>query len=81
MGTFRKFNMGVEKIPVMTAWALSGIAEYKGKQELFTKQSPQKLKALRGYAMIESGVSFNRIEGVKVDLCRIKNLFLGDGWL
>jgi hypothetical protein len=30
------------------------------KQELFTKQSPQRLKVLREHALIESAVSSNR---------------------
>ena len=65
-------------VPVMTAWGLSSIAEYKGKQALFTKQSPQRLKALREHAMIESAVSSNRIEGVEVDPGRVMKVILGD---
>ncbi|MFQ6091757.1 MAG: hypothetical protein ACE5OR_03590 [bacterium] len=40
------------------------IAEAKCSQELFTKQSRQKLKVLREHALIESAISSNRIEGV-----------------
>jgi Fic family protein len=36
------------------------LAQALGKQELFTKQAPQKLKALREHALIESAVSSNR---------------------
>ena len=39
---------------------------YGTKQELFTKQSPQKHKVLREHALIESAISSNRIEGVEV---------------
>jgi hypothetical protein len=74
MKTFQQFNKGIDQIPVTTTWALSGIAEYKGKQELFTKQSPQVLKTLREHAIIESAVSSNRIEGVEVDPSRVKNV-------
>lgn len=33
-------------LPMSTAWLLNDIAEAKGKQELFTRPSPQVLKAL-----------------------------------
>ena len=56
-----------ENIPTSTAWLLADLGEAKGKQELFTRQSPQRLKTLREYAMIESAVSSNRIEGIQVD--------------
>jgi Fic family protein len=81
MKTFQQFNKGIEQIPVTTTWALSAVAEYKGKQELFTKQSPQKTKALREHAMIESAVSSNRIEGVEVDPSRVKSVLLGNAAL
>ena len=48
-----------------------------GKQELFTKQSPQKLKVLREHALIESAVSSNRIEGVEVDQARVGTIVFG----
>ena len=48
-----------------------------GKQELFTRQSPQKLKALREHALIESAVSSNRIEGVEVDDKRVSTVIFG----
>jgi len=34
-------------IPATTAWYLADLAEARGKQALFTKQSPQRLKVLR----------------------------------
>jgi hypothetical protein len=36
---------------------LADLGEARGKQELFTKQSPQRLKALREHALIESAAS------------------------
>jgi hypothetical protein len=45
---------------------MSDIAEAKGRQELYTKQAPQILKALREMALLESVESSNRIEGVTV---------------
>jgi len=58
-------------------WQIGDLMEYRGKQELFTRQVPQKLKALREHALIESAVSSNRIEGVEVDQKRIKTLVFG----
>jgi Fic family protein len=64
-------------IPTVTSWYLADLGEARGKQELFTRQSPQRLKVLRENAMIESAVSSNRIEGVNVDQGRIKTIFFG----
>jgi Fic family protein len=60
-----------------TAWLFNDIAEAKGKQELFTRQSPQMLKALREAAIIQSAESSNRIEGVTVAPDRLRPLVLG----
>ena len=59
-----------------TAWYLADLGEARGKQELFTRQSLQKLKLLREHALIESAISSNRIEGVEVDKSRIGTLIL-----
>ena len=53
------------------------MGEARGKQELFTRQSPQKLKALRENAIIESAVSSNRIEGVEIDQKRVGTVVFG----
>ena len=71
MITLRRFLTPLPSIPTAAAWYLSDLGEAKGKQELFTRQSPQKLKALREHALIESAVSSNRIEGVEVDRARV----------
>jgi Fic family protein len=60
-----------------SSWLLNDIAEAKGKQELFTRQSPQALKALREMALIQSAESSNRIEGVTVEPGRLRPLVLG----
>ena len=65
MMTFRK-GLRDFKLPLSTVWLMSDIAEAKGRQELYTKQAPQMLKALREMAMVESVESSNRIEGVTV---------------
>ena len=64
-------------LPMRTSWYLTDLAEARGKQELFTRQSPQKLKALREHALVESTVSSNRIEGVEVDRTRIGTIVFG----
>jgi len=62
--TLRLFAMGQAAIPPATAWYLSDLGEFRGKQELYTRQSPLRLKSLREHAMIESAVSSNRIEAM-----------------
>jgi Fic family protein len=64
-------------VPMSTSWLIADLAEAKGKQELFTKQSPQKLKILREHAIIESAVSSNRIEGVTIDQKRVGTVIFG----
>ncbi len=81
MMTFSQFSSKPETIPATTSWYLADLGEARGKQDLFTKQSPQKLKALRENAMIESAVSSNRIEGVTVDQARVRTIILGKSLL
>lgn len=81
MMTLRRFKQGVKEIPGATGWYLGDLGEAKGRQELFTKQSPQKLKALREHALVESTVSSNRIEGVVVESSRIMTVVLGKSFL
>lgn len=81
MMTFRLFMARPEMIPAATSWYLADLGEARGKQELFTKQSPQRLKVLREHALIESAVSSNRIEGVEVEPARIKTILFGKGTL
>ena len=77
MKTFQQFEKKAENIPTATAWYLADLGEARGKQELFTRQSPQKLKILREHALIESAVSSNRIEGVTVDQKRVGTVVFG----
>ncbi len=74
--TLRRFAGGGLAIPPTTAWYLSDLGEFRGKQELYTRQSPQRLKALREHAMIESAVSSNRIEGVLVEPSRVREVLV-----
>ncbi len=81
MKTLRQFSNKPETIPAITAWYLSDLGEARGRQELFTKQSPQKLKVLKEHALIESAVSSSRIEGVNVDQARVMTIVFGKSHL
>lgn len=77
MKTLQQFALKPKSIPTAVSWYLTDLAEARGKQDLFARQAPQKLKALREHALIESAVSSNRIEGVVVDQRRIGTLVFG----
>ena len=81
MMTLKKLYLELEAIPVTTSWYLTEISEAKGRQQLYTKQSPQKLKSLKEHAIIESAVSSNRIEGVEVDNKRVGTVIFGKSLL
>lgn len=74
MNSFKRDTL---ELPLSSVWLMNAISEYKGKQELYTKQSPQILKTLFETALIESAESSNRIEGVTVDYARLKPLVIG----
>jgi hypothetical protein len=77
MMTLRRLAAEQPTLPTRTTWYLTDLGEVRGKQELFTRQSPQKLKVLREHALIESTISSNRIEGVEVDQSRVGRLIFG----
>jgi Fic family protein len=77
MMTLLQFKSKPENIPASTSWYLADLGEARGKQELFTKQAPQRLRVLRENAMIESAVSSNRIEGITVDQARLQPILFG----
>jgi len=81
MMTLRQFALKPEKIPTSTSWYLADLGEARGKQELFKKHSPQRLRVLREHALIESAVSSNRIEGVEVDQARVATILFGKAHL
>lgn len=76
MNSFKKTGKDIQ-LPLAAVWMMNSISEYKGKEELYTRQSPQTLLALVEMAMIESVESSNRIEGVTVDRERLKPLIIG----
>jgi hypothetical protein len=65
------------QIPMSLSWYLSDIGRAQGVQELFTRQSPQRLKVLREHAIAQSAVSSNRIEGVEIDRSRVGTVVFG----
>jgi len=75
MNSFKKIDKSIQ-LPLSAVWLMNSISEYKGKEELYTKQSPQVLKTLLEMAMIESVESSNRIEGVTVERERLKPLLI-----
>jgi len=81
MNTLKQFEELSPQIPTMTVWLLNDLAEYRGKQKLFTQQSPQRLEKLREHALIESAVASNRIEGVEIGKKRVGTVVFGKGLL
>ena len=75
--TLRQFSAEPSTIPTIASWYLADLSKAQGKQELFTHQSPQKLRILREHALIESAVSSNCIEGVNIDQSRIRTVVFG----
>ncbi|MBU0714167.1 MAG: Fic family protein [Verrucomicrobia bacterium] len=65
------------QVPMSVSWYLSDIGRAQGLQELFTRQSPQKLKVLKEHAITQSAISSNRIEGVEIDQARIGTVVFG----
>ena len=77
METLKQFSGKPETIPASTAWYIADLAEACGWQKLYTRQVPQRLKALREHALIESTVSSNRIEGIEIDQKRVGTIVFG----
>ncbi|MFA7173258.1 MAG: Fic family protein [Kiritimatiellia bacterium] len=77
MKTLKNLQNGCYSVPMPINWQIGDLMEYRGKQELFTRQVPQRLSALREHALVESAISSNRIEGVNVEQKRVKALVFG----
>ena len=58
------------------ASALKRLGEFRGRQELFQRQTPELLDGLRTAAIIESSESSNRLEGIQAPHDRIEALVL-----
>jgi len=75
--TLELIQSGKLSVPMTASWYLSEIGRAMGVQELFTRQSPQRLKVLREHAIAQSVVSSNRIEGVEIDQKRVATVVFG----
>ena len=81
MMTLERFISGIENMSGITSWYLTDISEKKGRQGLYARQSPQRLKTLEEHAVIESAISSNRIEGIEVSNSRIDTIIFGESFL
>ncbi|MBN1289129.1 MAG: Fic family protein [Actinobacteria bacterium] len=77
MPSFLESRINEIKLPLSTSWLLASCMEARGKQDLWIRQKPEVLKALRDQAVIQSVESSNRIEGVTVDAKRLRPLVFG----
>lgn len=78
MMSFRGGRLAELRLPAGTVWLLTGIAEAKGRDTLYTKQATQVLRTLREVALVQSVESSNRIEGVTVASDRLRPLIVGN---
>lgn len=78
MMSFRGGRLAGLSLPVSSVWLVNDIAEARGRQDLYTRQAPQLLAALRQTALVQSVESSNRIEGVTVAPDRLVPLVVGD---
>ena len=67
-----------QAVPLEFAGTLRQLGEYRGKQELYKRQTPQVLNTLKQVAIIQSTESSNRIEGIIVEEKRLKPLLEKD---
>lgn len=74
MKSFDRDFLERQAIPIEFAGTIRVLGEYRGKQELFARQTPQVLETLRQLAIIQSTESSNRMEGVIVADDRLKVL-------
>lgn len=77
MKTLERIRDGRLRVPMSVSWQVADIGHALGRQELYTRQSPQRLQMLRDHAMVQSAVSSNRIEGVEIDQARVGTVVFG----
>jgi hypothetical protein len=73
-GSFGPGHLEQRTVPMSTVRSIGLLGEYKGKQQLFEKQSAQVLSALREVARVQSIESSNRIEGVTAASGRVAKI-------
>ncbi|MFC1588605.1 Fic family protein [Planctomycetota bacterium] len=70
-------NLSKTELPISTTWLHGACMEAKGKQDLWLRQKPEVITALREQAIIQSSESSNRIEGVTVPVDRLRPILIG----
>lgn len=73
-GSFAPGFLESQVLPPRLVQTVRLLGEYKGKEGLYLKQTPQMLEALRASAIIQSTESSNRLEGVVAQRGRIRQL-------
>ncbi len=73
-GSFAPGRLENMTVPMSTVRSIGLLNEYKGRQQLYERQSPQVLNALREMARVQSIESSNRIEGVTAPEGRLAEL-------
>ncbi len=74
MNSFTKKAINNLHIPHSIIGMIRALGEYKGRQELFKKQSPEMLENLRRIAIVQSIESSNRLEGITAGKTRLKKI-------
>ena len=73
-GSFAPGRLEHMTVPMSAVRSVGLLSEYKGRQQLYERQSPQLLSALRETARVQSIESSNRIEGVTAGAGRVVEL-------
>ncbi|MEA2601154.1 MAG: hypothetical protein QOF89_2146 [Acidobacteriota bacterium] len=60
MTSFRANYLTHLPLPLGTVWLLTDVAEAKGRQDLYTRQAPQVLQALRETALMGPGAVWQK---------------------
>jgi len=63
MMTSLQFSEEPSTISTIASWYIADLSKVQGKQDLFTHQSPRKLKILHEHGLIESAISYLSFRG------------------
>ena len=77
MKNFTTQRIELLDLPVATAWLLGECMQARGREELWMRQRPEVLQALREQAVVQSVESSNRIEGVTIAAGRLRPVVIG----
>ena len=72
MKSFEADKVGLQPISQTMLQSVRTLGEFKGRQALYSRQTPHVLDALRQAAIVQSTESSNRIEGVVASFGRIQ---------